>query len=880
MTELWRQVVARLRRRSLDRDLDEELQFHLDMKERDTGDRAAAQRALGPQILLRERAQDAWGWRWLDDAWWDIRYALRMWRQNPGFTVAAVTMLAIGIGVNAAVFTVTDAVLFEGFPRVRNDRLLYLRTQDAHHPRWYGYGVSYPDFQDWRNQAKTLAGMAACGGRPITLSDAHGLPERYFEAHVSANAFGLVDQRPILGRDFASSDERAGAPPVVILSHRLWRVRYGEDPAIVGRIVHVNGTPTTVIGVMPEGFTFPSASALWAPLVPDAKLLERDARGIFMIAGQLADGETIQNARAELDAIGRNIARANPATNKKFAPLVLDFNAIWNGPHRAMIYESMWVAVGFLLLIACANLANLLLARAIGRSREMSVRIALGAGRSRIVRQILVESLLLSIVGGACGWWLAGMCVRIYALAAFPVWGTPFDFSVQGLVVWYLIATSLGAGLLFGLAPALRLANLEVNAALKDGSPGATRGRTGRRLSDALVSVEMALTVVLLSGAGVMVHSVLRMYAADLGVDASRVLVTSLPRAASPDRDAQASLRDHIEARVTGMSDVGAVAFASNLPASGYEELPYEIDGTPLVDVTRMPTVPALLVSPEYFQTLRVAVRLGRAFTQLDGPSAPLVVVVNQRFATDHWPGESPVGQHLRIVAGSRPEGWRTVVGVVGNVVQRGLSANAANPWGGGSDPVVYFPYRQQPAGWSPTFTDVLVRPRAPSASIAMGVRREIQRADPDLPITVTPLSDLVRDTYKESAIDTAVILIFATVALLLAAIGLSAVIAHSVSQRTKEFGIRIAIGAGRRDIFALIVRQGLLPVGVGLITGWLASFGVTRLLTSLLVGVSPSDPLTFVIAPTVLMLAAAIGFLVPARRATRVDPIAALRHE
>ena len=266
---------------------------------------------------------------------------------------------------------------------------------------------------------------------------------------------------------------------------------------------------------MPEGFTFPSASALWAPLVPDPKLLERDARGIFMVAGQLADGQTIQDARAELDAIGRNIASVYPATDKDVVPLVLDFNAVFNGPRRTMIYESMWAAVGFLLLIACANLANLLLARAIGRSREMSVRIALGAGRWRIVRQVLVESLLLSTVGGACGWWLAGRCVRVYALVAFPVWGMPFDFSVNGPVIWYLIATSIGAGSLLSLAPALRLANLEVNAALKDGSPGATRGRTGKRLSDALVSAEMALTVVLLSGAGVMVHSLLRMYAAD-----------------------------------------------------------------------------------------------------------------------------------------------------------------------------------------------------------------------------------------------------------------------------------------------------------------------------------------------------------------------------
>jgi predicted permease len=410
--ELWRRLGAWLRRRSLDRDLEEELRFHLDMKERETGDRAAATRALGNALLVRERAQDAWGWRWVDDVLWDIRYALRQFRQNPGFTAVAVTTLAVGIGVNAAVFTVTNAVLFKGSRSIdRNDRILYIGSGGPCCP-------SYPDFEDWRAQAKSFEGMAAVADLRITLSDKSGPAETNGATQVSADTFKLIGQKPTIGRDFAPSDEVPGAAPVAILSYAFWERRYGKNPAIIGQTVRINGAPATVIGVMPRGFSFPQKQDLWVPLMPTPALQKREARGLWFAFGRMADGVTIESARAEMDTIGRRLATAYPRTNRSFLPVVMNFQQFYFGPNATTIYGALWAAVGFVLLIACVNLAHLLIARTIGRSREMSVRVALGAGRWRIIRQLLIESVMLSAMGGIFGWWIAKWGVRAYELAA------------------------------------------------------------------------------------------------------------------------------------------------------------------------------------------------------------------------------------------------------------------------------------------------------------------------------------------------------------------------------------------------------------------------------------------------------------------------------
>ncbi len=798
----------------------------------------------------------------------DIRLSFRTLAKSPGFTAVAVTMLALGIGVNAAVFTLTNAILFKGFPLVdRNDRIVYISGN--------GCCVSYPDFEDYRAQAKSFEGMAIVHGVAKILSDQSGFPARYDATEVSAGTFTLAGQRPVIGRDFTPSDEAPGAQPVAILSYGFWERRYGKDPAVIGQTVRMNGLPTTIIGIMPQGFSFPQTTDLWVPLVQTPNVLKRENRDTWFVFGRLADGVTIETARAEIQTIARRIAAAYPLTNRDFIPRIQNFHEFFIGPNAITLYGSMWGAVGLVLLIACANLANLLLARAIGRSREAAVRIALGAGRWRIIRQFLIESVMLSGLGGLAGWWIARWGVRAYqlAMASKASW-LILDYSMDHRILAYLIAISIGTGLLFGLAPAARLSKLDVNSMLKDGSRGATGGGRGKHLSALLVTGEMALAVVLLAGAGVMIRSFLKIYSADVGVKTENILIGSLglPAEKYPRAESQVSFFDRLKTRLESIPGVESVAIAERLPTSGSRLLPYELAGAPPVEDQRRPRLSALVIGPSYFQTLGAAVLSGRDFNAFDGASGVPVAIVNQRFASQYWPGEDALGKRLRFFNGKTPEPWLTVVGVASNIVQNDTTRQQF-------DPLVYLPYRQQPqAGmW------VLARTRVPPGSLGTAFRREVQALDSDLPIygpfAMTDRLQMYWE-YWDSRFYGILFLIFAAIALLLASIGLYAVIAHSISHRTQEIGIRMAIGATARDILKLVFRQGMLPLGVGLIIGLAASLAVNRILKSELVQVSPTDPLALFIASATLVLSATLGCLIPARRAMRVDPVVALRHE
>lgn len=481
---------------------------------------------------------------------------------------------------------------------------------------------------------------------------------------------------------------------------------------------------------------------------------------------------------------------------------------------------------------------------------------------------------MLSAVGGLFGWWIAKWGVRIWALAAFPDWERPwFDFTMDHRVLGYLIAISIGTGLLFGLAPALRLSKLSVNAALKDGGRGATGGIRGKYLSALLVMGEMALAVVLLAGAGVMIRSFLTIYAADLGVKTTNVLMAEvlLPAAKYPRAETQISFHERLKTRLEAIPGVESVSMASSLPASPSLKFQYELARSEPVDPERRPTVSALVVGEGYFHTLAAAIVSGREFNDADGVSGVPVVVVNQRFASKYWPGENPLGKRLRLFDGTTPGAWRNVVGVVPNIVQN-------DDTGQKTEPLVYLPYRQMPrAGMK-----VIARTRVPPGDLGNVFRREVQAIDPDLPIwgPLTLAEVLKMWNYQDKGSFAALFLLAAAIALLLASIGLYAVMAHSVSQRTQEIGIRMAIGATAGDIRKLFFRQGMLPVGIGLIAGLAASFAVNRLLKAALVRVSPADPVTFAAATATLILAAALGSLIPARRAMRVDPAVSLRHE
>jgi len=898
---LYRRVV---RRDEVERDLHDELHaFASDIVQRHartTSDPAEARRLamieLGGLETTKERVRDVWPWKWIDDVIWDVRYALRSYRQHPGFTFVAILTLALGIGANTAVFTLANGVLFRGTPHVDpTNRLAYIQTAQ---------GVSYADFADWRAQSRSFDGQMAAvfsAGNRTLLDDGVGPRQVYDSTQLSANTFNVLRQTPILGRDFLPSDELPGAAPVMILTYHLWERRYKKDPTIIGHTVRINSTPaswgavdlltstpTTVIGVMPPDFRFPlNRVDLWLPLIRTSgmllPILENRLRRNFMFAfGRLADGVTLQSARAEMAEVGRRLEDNYPLTNRGVSPSVKTFQEFWLGPNAGAFYTFMWAAVTFVLLIACANLANLMLAKSIGRSREMAIRIALGAGRWRIVRQLLIESVLLSVTGGLLGGALAGWSIRAYnAVASDPYAYTRWDFSVDYWVLVYLAGISVMTGLLFGLAPVARFSQFDVNSTLKESSRGAFGGRRGRRLAALLVTVEMALAIILLAGAGVMIRSVLTIATSDLGVKTTRVLtaLVGLPRGRYPTAQAQIAAVQRLSDRLKAVPGTESIALASALPAGAIfhpTKRDYELaDGRQLTDERLRPAAVAMAISAEYFQTLGATLYRGRAFTNVDGISSLPVAIINQRFADVAWPGEDPVGKRLRWFRGSTPGSWLTVVGVSSNIVQDDRTGQRI-------EPVVYQPFPQEPS----TVLWVLARTLMPPASLATSVRRSIEATDADFLVgpgnsgVVAPLDEILRNNYRANSVNGSLFLIFAAIALLLASVGLHAVVAHSVSQRTHEIGIRTAMGGSARDIAALIMREGMLPVGLGLVVGLPAALALTPILKSQLVNVSPADGATLVVASVTLVVSGAIGCWLPSRRAIRVDPMVALRHE
>jgi len=803
----------------------------------------------------------------------DIRFALRTLVKSPGFTAVAVTALALGIGANATVFTLTNAILFKGFPFDHSDRILYLNTKDANLPVDRFSGISYPDFRDWREQTKSFEGLAAWTGARISISDKNGLPETFQASRISANAFRLIGQKPAIGRDFDPADDKPGAAPVAILNDGLWQRRYGSNREIVGQTIRINGTQTTVLGVMPRGFAFPFDADVWMPFVPTAADSEKREARSFVAFGRLKDGSTVSAARAEMATIGRNLQSSYPATNQGIDIWVRTYSEFYVGPFITTIFLAMLGAVAFVLLIACANVANLQLGRAVVRSREISIRMALGAGRWRIVRQLLVESVMLSIAGGAIGWLIALWGVHAFDLATVP-FNKPswMKFVMDYRVFAYLVAISIGTGVLFGLAPALRLAKLDVNTSLKDGGRGASAGGRGKHLSSVLVIAEVALAVMLLAGAGLMVRTFLNIYRASLGINENNVLTMRLPlpEAKYPKPADQISFHERLHTQLAALPGVQAVAIANVLPTGGSSRFPYEIEGAPPPGAQRRPSLAAVVITTDYFRVMDVRPMAGRAFTDDDGVSGPPVVIVNERFASKAWPGESPLGKRLRLFSVATAEPWLIVVGEVPNIVQNDTTPKEI-------DPLIYIPYRQKPQA----DMAIVARTLVPPGTLAMPFRKEIQAVDSDLPVyNVWTMQQRLERNYWFFRVTGILFVIFAAIALFLASIGLYAVMAHSVSQRTQEIGLRMAMGATARAILRLLFRQGMVRAMIGLAVGLFGAFAITRVMKAALVQVAPADPVTFAIAALILALTAALGCWIPARRAMRVDPMVALRHE
>ena len=799
----------------------------------------------------------------------DVKYGARVLAGNPGFSAVVIITLALGIGANTTVFTLVNAVLFRGLPFENADRIMHIACANVSKNR-NNIGVSYPDLMDWRAASKTLDGIAGMTGGRVSYADRTGTPEQYRRTRVTANAFDLIGQKPILGRGFTREDEKPGASAVVLIGHGLWKSRYGADPKVIGRTVRIDEVPAVIIGVMPEGFKFPFTDDLWQPFIPTKEDAEGRDRRTLQAFGRLAPGATVTDARAEMDTIARRLQSEYKKTHEGISIVVKPFNDEANGGPIRVIFLALLGAVGFVLLIACANVANLMLARSIARTREMSVRTALGATRWRVIRQLLIESLMLGLTGGALGLFLAVWGVKGFDLAVAnvnkPYW---IIFSMDYRVFSYLAGICVLTSILFGLAPAIQLARTDVNESLKEGGRAGAAGRA-KLLSGSLVVFELALALVLLVGAGLMVRSFLALYGMMGQVNPDPLLTSrlSLNNAKYPKPESILAFHDRLMPRVASIPGVEAVAYTSNLPLSGAAGWNFEIEGQHS-DPDKRPSVAGLIITPDYFRVINQPLIRGRMFTDSDGLPGKEAVIINQRFAARYWPNQDPLGKRIRLHRnGAQP--WMTVAGISPDIRQN-------NPSGRELDPVIYVPYRQDPArGYH-----ILLRTRVEPSTLVSALRREVQAVDEDLPLfDVMPLQQHYYQVRWPFRVFGTLFAVFAGIALVLAGVGIYGVMAYSVGRQTQEIGVRMALGATHPSILGMVFRRSLVQLAIGIIIGLVCAYAASRVLSNLLVQVTPTDPLTYTIVSLVLIATGVLACIVPARRALRVDPVIALRYE
>jgi len=807
----------------------------------------------------------------------DLKFAVRLMVKERWFTAVAVVALALGIGANATVFTFVNAVLIRGLPFDDPDRIMSIAERDM--ARGRDLAVSYPNFRDWREAQRSFVDLAAFNGTTLNVSDEGRAPERYSGPYISANAFKLLGQRPALGRDFVADDDTPGAPAVAILGNGIWKSRYGADRAVLGRTIRINDVPTTVVGVMPEGLKFPFSADLWVPLasMPALPTLKREQHFSLQAFGRLKPGVTRQQAQTELGAIATRLAHDFPAENKDISVTVMTFNERFNGGQIRLVFLALMGAVAFVLLIACANVANLLLARSAQRAREIGVRVSLGATRWRVVRQLLVESLLLALVSGLLGLALAFGGTRWFDAMTQDV-GKPYwiQFTMDGRVFAFFAAVCLATGIVFGLAPALHISRTDINEVLKDsGGRSGSGGLRARRWTSALIVVEVALTLALLAGAGFMIRSFLTLYRLDLGVETAHLLTMNLvlPERKYPTPEQRAAFYQRLDERLGAIRSIRSGTIATNAPLSGGQSLRLAIEGRPQASGEQPPRVTRVAIGPRYFDTMGLQLARGRRFADSDGTTGHEAGIVNQRFVSMYFANEDPIGRRIRITAdqSSGPEpAWITIVGVSPSVRQ--LAMQDPDP-----DPVVYVPYRANTGA----FMMLLVRTAGEPAAMTPTIREEVRALDADLPLFGIRTMDegLAQQRWPFRVFGT-MFTMFAVIALALSAVGLYAITAYSVTQRTQEIGVRMALGAQAPQVWWLVVRRSFVQLAIGLLLGMAGALGVGRLLRSLLVQTSPNDPATLSSIGLLFVAVSLAACFWPARRATRLDPVHALRYE
>lgn len=870
-------------------ELAEELEFHRQMKAQELRERgvseaevaAATQRVLGNDLAARQRARDVWVWPWLQDITQDVRFGVRVLIKERRFAVAAILTLALGIAVNNAVFTIINAALLRDLPFERPERLVTIRTVD---PRGGFAGISYPNFLDFQSQVSTVETLAGYTGGSVNLSDDIAA-ERLSGSYVTANLFRTLRSAPILGRDFAEEDDRPGAPAVAIISYGVWQSRYGGTSQVLGRAVRVNGVPSTIIGVMPEGFGFPFAVEIWQPLEMLSGLHKspRSASTIEVV-GRLKDSSFKEQAGSEIRTIAARISQEHPDTSKELNVL---FATLWEFQSQGarQFLFTLLGAVSVVLLIACANVANLLLARAAHRGREIAVRSAMGASRWRIVRQLLIECTLIAVAAGAIGLYLSFFAANVMATAFDAVELSAPDkanrpywvkLTMDNAAWMFLAGVCLFASLAAGLVPALQLSRTNVNDVLKEGGRTGSGTPRARLWTSGFTIAQIALALILLTSAGLFIRNFVSLYTKDLVIDTGNIVTMrmALPQEKYGTLEQKRRFYRTLDERLTGMPVFTATTIGSDIPLQplGFGARALTIGGREPVAGEKPEQITYVDVGARYFETLGLRLTRGRALQPDDSLAGREGALVNERFVSKFFPDVDPLGQRIQMTPGILTAGttvpWLTIVGVVPTLPNFFPGRMA--------DPVVYAPLDAEVA---PQRT-VSVIVRAPSKAIAASsLRAEVRGLDPDLPLfAIQTMDEAVARARWPVRVVGSWFLALAIIAMTLASVGLYAITAHGVAERSQEIGVRMALGAESRQVVWLFIRRTLIQLALGLAFGLAGTLALNGMLRNIVREVDPRDPATLAVVSVILAAIAIGASILPARRAARVDPVEALR--
>jgi len=874
MRVLASRIRAWLSARGVDEDFSQELDAHLELLTEQNIRRGmtpkealrSAHVRLGGMTQLRETYRELGGLPVAETFFQDVRYALRTLRKSPGFTLVCVLTLGLGIGASTAIFSVVNGVLLRPLPYPNNGRLVRIEER---HPGESAANFTYASYLDLEYESKSLESISAFRLWSFNLTG-EGEPEQVSGALVSATFFSALGSKPFLGRTIRAEDDQPGGDNyVVVLSYALWQSRFGSDHGIIGRMLRVSAENYRVIGVMPRGFDYPDKSKVWCPLVPGGQLHDNRRSHLLTVIADLRSGEPLGSARGEMTAIAERIEKQNPGVDPDMLITVVSLKKSLVAPVQPALLILIF-AVSLLLLIACANLANLLLARVAARQKEFAIRAAIGAGRARLVRQLLTENLVVTSLGAALGLEIASQSLRFIVAVNtenMPRFG---EISIDWWVLGFTLLVSLFTGLLFGLAPALMGTKTDLNTSLKEGASVST-GATRYGSSQALVLPQFALAVVLLVGAGLVGNSFVRLLRVNPGFNQSGVLTIGLflSPIEYPEGDPKGPVLLHqmLESirSVQGLSSVGLV---NALPITGGPDTDFVIEGRPVPPANNEPSADIRTVDSGYFRTMGISLLAGREFTEADNAGAARVMLINRTMARDYWPHENPIGQRVTMKDWGPPLTGE-IVGVVGDVKTNGLEAAVG--------PMIYWPYSQFPQ----LFNTIVVRSEGDSLRLVPALKGAIWAVDKNQPISKTEtLDQILAESLARRRLYMVLLGAFSCAALLLAAVGIYGLVSYSVSQRTHEMGIRLAIGAERRDVFLLVLGQGARVALLGIAVGIAAALALTRLMSNLLFGVSATDPLTFAGVALLLTLTMLVTSYIPARRAMRVEPMVALRHE